>query len=121
METINTQTKYAGLSDFLNKTDFGYQLGSTGKYTLPAGALLTMLGSYLNWANAKSTKVEGETEEERRKRLWKAAIVPTALGGLATLAGTTGIASLASTPTGLVSGETSGFMENFKKGRDLVT
>ena len=112
----NELKKFAGLGDFLNNTDFAYNLGSTGKYTVPIGALATLLGSYLNWSKAKDTKVEGETEKERRKRLWKSALVPAALGGLATVGTTAGLAALGTSNNPLSEKSTKGFSTLFKAG-----
>ena len=112
----NELKKFAGLGDFLNNTDFAYQLGSTGKYALPAGALATLLGSYLNWSKAKDTKVEGETEDERRRRLWRSAIVPATLGGLATLGTTAGLAALNTSSDPLSDKSITGFSNLFKTG-----
>ena len=119
----NELKKFAGLGDFLNNTDFAYQLGSTGKYALPAGALATLLGSYLNWSKAKDTQVEGETEDERRRRLWRSALVPATLGGLATLGTTAGLAALNTSSDPLSDKSMTGFSNLFKaglKGKSVV-
>lgn len=108
--------KIAALSNFLNNTDFGYQLGSVGKYTVPTGLAATLLGSYLNWSNAKDTEVEGETEDERRRRLWRAAINPAVLGTLATGASTLGLGALNTTDKPLSKDSAHGFKDLFLAG-----
>jgi hypothetical protein len=108
--------KIAALSNFLNNTDFGYQLGSVGKYTVPTGLAATLLSSYLNWSNAKDTEVEGETEDERRRRLWRAAINPAILGTLATGAGTLGLGALNTSDNSLSKDSVHGFKDLFLAG-----